>query len=723
VTGRLTELNLSALDPEQLRAATAPRGPVCIIAGAGTGKTRTITHRIAHLVSGGYVNPDHVLAVTFTSRAAAELRERLTMMGVARVQAKTFHAAARGQLKYFWPKVVGDTPWTLLDRKFPLVARATRAAGVEPDKTTLKDLLGEIEWAKSSLIAPVDYPAHIGPDRRDCPVAPEQFVRVFENYEKAKVTSEGVLMDFDDLLQSMAGVLESDPGVADEFRSRYRTFVVDEYQDVTPLQQRLLDAWLGDRDDLTVVGDANQTIYSFNGATPEHLLRFSTRYPQSTTVRLFRDYRSTPQVVDLANNVIGRAKGRMAGTRLQLEGQRPAGPPTEFTEYPDETAEAEGVARRISELIRSGVRPSEIAVLYRINAQSAAVEYALDSAGINYQVKGGEGFFQRAEIRQAVNALGQAARREQARAKLVASGDAADDGSADDASFAGTGHLVGQVRAALVPVGLSPTEPAGTQERARWQSLEALVNLTEELAATTPGLDLAGLLGLLRERAQAKNPPKVESVTLASIHAAKGLEWDAVFLIGLVDGTVPIRYALKGSHSEEAVEEERRLLYVGVTRAREHLELSWSQARQPGGKATRRRTRFLDGLVPWEKERDEQRAREAASRPGRVKGAPKDACAVCGTRLTTPEQRILGVCEEHAKEVDQVLVTELRSWRSALAKQRGVPAYVVMSDATLRAVALKAPTTPQQLVQVPGIGPVKVEQFGEDILGIVRNYS
>lgn len=729
MTDRLAELNLSALDPEQLRAATAPRGPVCIIAGAGTGKTRTITHRIAHLVSGGYVNPDHVLAVTFTSRAAAELRERLTMMGVARVQARTFHAAARGQLKYFWPKIVGDTPWRLLDNKFALVARVARSAGVQTDKTTLKDLLGEIEWAKSSLIAPEDYPAHIGPDRRDCPVAPEQFVRIFEGYERAKVTPEGVLMDFDDLLQSMAGAIEADRGVADEFRSRYRTFVVDEYQDVTPLQQRLLDAWLGDRDDLTVVGDANQTIYSFNGASPEHLLRFSTRYPQATTVRLFRDYRSTPQVVDLANNVIGRATGRMAGTRLQLEGQRPAGPPAEFTEYPDETAEAVGVAERIGALIRSGVKPSEIAVLYRINAQSAAVEYALDSAGINYQVKGGEGFFQRGEIRQAVSALGQAARREQARAKLIASGDAAGaadtaaDSAADDASFAGTGHLVGQVRAALVPVGLTPAEPTGAQERARWQSLEALVNLTEELAATTPGLDLSGLLGLLRERAQAKNPPKVESVTLASIHAAKGLEWDAVFLVGLVDGTVPIRYALKGSHSEEAIEEERRLLYVGVTRAREHLELSWSQARQPGGKANRRRTRFLDGLVPWEKERDEQRAREAASRPGRVKGAPKDACAVCGTRLTTPEQRILGVCEEHAKEMDQVLVTELRSWRSALAKQRGVPAYVVMSDATLRAVALKAPTTPQQLVQVPGIGPVKVEQFGEDILGIVRNYS
>lgn len=723
-SGRLTQLNLDALDPEQLGAATAPRGPVSIIAGAGTGKTRTITHRIAHLVSGGFVNPDHVLAVTFTNRAAAELRERLTMMGVARVQAKTFHAAAMQQLRYFWPKVVGDTPWELLDSKFPLVARVTRATGTEPDKTLLSDLLGEIEWAKASLISPVDYPSHIGPDRRDCPVDPAQFVRIFEGYEKAKITPERALLDFDDLLESMAGLLETNVGVADEFRSRYRTFVVDEYQDVTPLQQRLLDAWLGDRDDLTVVGDANQTIYSFNGATPDHLLRFSSRFPEATTVRLFRDYRSTPQVVELANNVISRATGRAAGTRLTLEGQRPAGPDPEFTEYPDETAEAADVAQCIAELIRQGVAPAEIAVLYRINAQSAAFEYALDQAGIAYQVKGGEGFFHRAEIRQGIQALGQAARR--IRARSGASG--GEDGDGVDAG-APAASLVAQVKAALQPVGLTSVEPTGAQERQRWQSLSALVDLASELATTNPQLDLAGLLVLLRERSESKNPPRMQGVTLASIHAAKGLEWDAVFLIGLVDGTLPIRHALKGSHSVDAIEEERRLLYVGVTRARENLHLSWSQARQPGGKATRRRTRFLDGLVPWEAERDAQRAAEATSGAGAShrgrQGAPKDkdACAMCGTRLTTPEHRILGVCEAHAGDVDQTLVTELREWRNTTAKSRGVPAYVVISDATLRGVCHRKPATEQELVQVPGIGPVKVEQFGDDILGIVNNYT
>lgn len=510
--------DLSELDPDQLQAATAPRGPVCIIAGAGTGKTRTVTHRIAHLVGGGYVNPDHVLAVTFTSRAATELRERLTMMGVARVQAKTFHAATLRQLSYFWPHYAGDLPWRLLDSKFSVVARAARSLRIDADKTTLADIIGEIEWAKSSLVAPDDYPSRIVPDRRDCPLAPEQFVDIFKAYEGIKTTREGILLDFDDLLMHMAAAIESTPGIADEFRSRYRTFVVDEYQDVTPLQQRVLDAWLGERDDLTVVGDANQTIYSFNGATPDYLLDFSRRFPSSVTVRLQRDYRSTPQVVELANKVIGQAKGRVAGTRLRLIGQRPTGPTPEFAEYTDETAEASAVAKRIKQLINEGVDPSEIAILYRINSSSAVFEYALEEAGISYQVKGGEGFFNRQEIIEAHGALMRAAHRYSPESQ----------------------DILNAVKAALVPVGLSTEEPTGAKERSRWQSLRALVDLVEELINATPGITFQALVAMLSERREAKNPPRMQSVTLASMHAAKGLEWDAVFLVGLNDGMVPI---------------------------------------------------------------------------------------------------------------------------------------------------------------------------------------
>lgn len=702
-TGRVP-FDLSELDPEQLQAATAPRGPVCIIAGAGTGKTRTVTHRIAHLVGGGFVNPDHVLAVTFTARAAAELRERLTMMGVARVQAKTFHAAAMRQLGYFWPKHAGDVPWKLLDRKFPVIARAARNAKFNADKTQLADLLGEIEWAKSSLVAPEDYPGRVVPDRRDCPVPPEQFVEIFRNYEKLKVSDQGLLLDFDDILSHMIAALESNPGIADEFRSQYRSFVVDEYQDVTPMQQRLLDAWLGERDDLTVVGDANQTIYSFNGASPDYLLDFSRRYPESVTIRLQRDYRSTPQVVDLANKVIGKAKGRAAGTRLTLIGQRPAGPVPTFAEYSDEAAEAAGVVRQISELMKKGVPASEIAILYRINASSADYEYALEQAGIGYQVKGGEGFFQRQEIREGLNALVRAAN------QYTPPPD----------------QVLAAVRAALVPVGLTPDEPTGAKERGRYQSLQALVDLVEELTTATPGISFQGLMGLLRERVEAKNPPRVEGVTLASVHAAKGLEWDAVFLVGLTDGMVPIHYALKGTNSEGAIEEERRLFYVGITRAREHLHLSWAQARRAGGKANRRRTRFLDGLLPEGMERpipDGPGGRRGSGARGSALGAPKNACVMCGERLSTPEFKILGRCGQHAPELDQTAVTELRSWRTDLSRQKNVPAYVVMTDAVLKAIVAAMPTTPEELIRIPGMGPVKVEEFGEDILAITQNLA
>lgn len=692
---------LDGLDPEQARAASAPRGPVSIIAGAGTGKTRTITHRIAHLVDGGFVNPDHVLAVTFTARAAAELRERLALMNIPKVQAKTFHAAAMRQLKYFWPAYAGDLPWTLLDNKFRIVSRAARAVGVETSTAMLADLIGEIEWAKSSLISAEDYPHYVEPRRRDCPVDPQTFVKVFQGYESMKTTPEGMLLDFDDLLLHMAAAIESNTGIADEFRSRYRTFVVDEYQDVTPLQQRVLDAWVGDRDDLTVVGDANQTIYSFNGATPEYLLDFTTKYPESTTVRLYRDYRSTPQVVDLANNVIGKAKGRVAGTRLKLEGQRPAGPLPQFHEYPDEPAEAVAVVKEIQALISKGVEPANIAILYRINSQSANYEYELEQAGIGYQVKGGEGFFKRTEIREGMNAIIAAAKKY--------------DPAPEDVPDA--------VCAALVPVGLTSAEPSGSQERARWQSLQALFDLVKEITSSAAEpLSMPGVVALLKERMSAKNPPKFQGVTLASIHAAKGLEWDAVFLVGLNEGTLPIRHALKGAGSEEAIEEERRLFYVGITRAREHLHLSWSLARQEGSKANRHRTRFLDGLVPQEEAAAAQRHSGSGNSRERL-GAPKNACAVCGARLGSPELKILGRCGQHAPETDHLLLAELRDWRTAQAKDKAVPAYVIFTDATLRAIAEKLPTTSDQLLAVPGIGPVKVQEFGEDVLAIVSNYA
>ncbi|WP_414826502.1 ATP-dependent DNA helicase UvrD2 [[Mycobacterium] zoologicum] len=689
---------IAALDDEQRAAVLAPRGPVCVLAGAGTGKTRTITHRIAALVTGGHVAAGQVLAVTFTQRAAGEMRSRLRALGnavnggsgVGSVQALTFHAAARRQLRYFWPRVVGDTSWELLDRKFGVVARAAGHAGLRLSNDDVRDVAGEIEWAKASLISPEQYPEAVAAAGRDTPVDAAQLAAVYAGYEALKVRGDVTMLDFDDLLLHTAAAIENDAAVAAEFRDRYRCFVVDEYQDVTPLQQRVLSAWLGQRDDLTVVGDANQTIYSFTGASPRYLLDFTRRFPDAALVRLERDYRSTPEVVSLANRVIAAARGRVAGSKLKLIGQRESGPTPTFREHPDEVAEATAVAKSIARLIEGGTAAAEIAVLYRINAQSEVYEEALTEAGVAYQVRGGEGFFTRQEIRQALVALQRAAQRDT-------------EGQA----------LPVLVRAVLEPLGLTAEPPAGAQARERWEALGALAELVDDEVAQRPDLDLPALLAELRMRADSRHPPTVQGVTLASLHAAKGLEWDAVFLVGLADGTLPISHALAHGPDSEAVEEERRLLYVGVTRARIHLALSWALARAPGGRASRKPSRFLQGIAPQA---------DVAATPAkrRARGAPK-RCRVCSKDLATPAAIMLSRCETCAADVDTELLVALKDWRLRTATELKVPAYIVFSDNTLTAIAEMLPVDEAALVAIPGIGARKLEQFGSDVLELVRN--
>jgi DNA helicase-2/ATP-dependent DNA helicase PcrA len=505
------------------------------------------------------------------------MRTRLRDLGIAGIQARTFHAAALRQLRYFWPQVVGDQPWPLLEHKLRLVGQAAQRAGAGTGADDLRDFAGEIEWAKASLVTAADYPAAVAVARRATPVPAAQVAAVYAAYEELKNRSR--MLDFDDLLLHTVAALEQHPAVAQEFRDRYRCFVVDEYQDVTPLQQRMLDAWLGARDDLTVVGDANQTIYSFAGATSRFLLEFTRRFPDAVTIRLHRDYRSTPQVVSLANRVISAAAGRPVGARMQLTGQRPSGPRPSFAEHDDEPAEANAVAEAIAELLRHGTAAAEIAVLFRVNAQSEAYERALDAQGIPFQVRGGERFFHRPEVRAAIRSLRGAATGYSSR-------------SPTDGSTAGLG---GAVRAVLARQGLTTQPPAGSAARSRWESLRALAELADDLAGSTPDADLGQLVADLDARVDAAHPPAVQGVTLASLHSAKGLEWDAVFLVGLVDGTLPIQYA---EGDQAALEEERRLLYVGVTRARRRLALSWALSRTVGGRRSRRRSRFLHGLVP-----------------------------------------------------------------------------------------------------------------------------
>lgn len=691
---------LQGLDPDQLEAATAPLGPVCILAGAGTGKTRTITRRIQYLIDQGFVQPHKVLAVTFTSRAAGEMRDRLASMGTPGVQALTFHSAALRQLRYFWPMVAGDMPWRLVEKdKFSVLGRALRQVGVSSGTENIRDVLTEIDWAKASLVGADQYAAALKKYGRTPPIAADKVADCYRAYEDLKTTPDGLLLDFSDILLHIAGAMENSRAVAEEFRNQYRCFVVDEYQDVTPLQQRVLDAWLGDRDNLTVVGDANQTIYSFTGATPKYLMDFSRRYPDATVVKLQRDYRSTPQVVDFANEIIGKAQGRIAGSRLKLIGQRPAGPDPVFSEYDDEPMEARVVARSIKRLIDSGTPASEIAILYRINSQSAVFEQALSEVGVSYQVKGGEGFYQRASVREAVSELIRVARQRQ--------------------GLKGT-DLLEQVKRTFVKLGMTEQEPEGAVARERWQSFNALYDLCKDLVHNYPELNWQGLLGQLHTRQQAKQPPTIQGVTLASLHAAKGLEWDAVFLVGLTDGMLPIQQALKKAdedpvQGEEAIEEERRLFYVGITRAREHLELSWALSRSEGGRKNRRCTRFLDGY-------DDQVASTVTPSQPSASRRNKRRCTTCGAALTSNAERILGHCQNCPTDANPELVEALRAWRLEVAKEKSVPAFVVFSDNTLAAIAEREPATASELLQIPGIGEAKLRHYGEGVLQLINAF-
>ena len=567
-----SEALLAGLDPEQREAALAGRGPVCVLAGAGTGKTRAITYRIAYAAVTGAVDPAHVLALTFTVRAAGELRGRLRQLGVGLVRASTFHAAALRQLNYFWPRVVGGRPPQLVDGKASLVREAAKRAQVRLDGGSghLADAAGEIEWAKVTQVRPDGYAAAAAAAGRSPAVGAASLAAVYAAYEELR--RERHLIDFESILELTAAILLDNRTAADQVRDLFRHFVVDEYQDVNPLQKLVLDAWLGDRDDLCVVGDPHQVIYSFTGATPSYLTGFTAEFPGATVVRLVRDYRSTPQVVAVAN--------QLARTAAPLVAQRPPGPPPVLTEYPDETAEAGGLAVQVQALRARGVPLREIAVLVRVNADTERFERALAEAGVPFLVRGAERFYERPVVRQALVLLRGAARGE----------------AAADHAPGGGDPLPSAVRHVLTGMGLTAAPASGAAARERWESLTAIAQLADDMHATRPQATLADFSAELTERSELGHAPAVDGVTLASMHAAKGLEWDAVLLPGLVEGLMPIVHA----RTPAAVEEEKRLLYVAVTRAREHLHLSWAPARsqstQGARGAVRPRSRFLDGI-------------------------------------------------------------------------------------------------------------------------------
>ena len=503
-------------------------------------------------------------------------------LGTGLVRASTFHAAALRQLNYFWPRVIGGRPPQLIDSKASLVREAAKRAGVRlggaadraadgvadgaagaGPRGALADAAAEIEWAKVSQVRPDGYVRAAAAAGRSPAAGTDQLASVYTAYEELR--RERHLIDFESVLELTAAILIDNRAAADQVRDTFRHFVVDEYQDVNPLQKLLLDAWLGDRDDLCVVGDPHQVIYSFTGATPSYLTGFTAEFPGATMVRLVRDYRSTPQVVAVAN--------QLATSAAPLVAQRPAGPRPVLTEYPDDTSEAAGLAVQVQALMAAGVPVREIAVLVRVNADTERFELALAEAGVPFVVRGAERFYERPVVRQALVLLRGAAR-----------------GEATSVAVPGTGDpLPSSVRHVLTGIGLG-TQPSGglgvsAAARERWESLAAIAQLADDMHAARPEATLTDFSAELTQRAELGHAPPVDGVTLASMHAAKGLEWDAVLLPGLVEGLMPIVHA----RTPDAIEEERRLLYVAVTRAREHLQLSWSPAGHPGpGPAVRR---------------------------------------------------------------------------------------------------------------------------------------
>jgi DNA helicase-2/ATP-dependent DNA helicase PcrA len=605
---------LDDLNPQQRAAVEAVRGPVCILAGAGSGKTTTLTRRIANQISTATFEPSQILALTFTERAANEMKTRLRKLGVTHdVRARTFHAEALAQVAHFIgsPQIIGS--------KAAIIGPLVRRLPAPYKFKATKDIAGEIERAKNRRATPETYIDDLGDHNPVLP--PELMAGIFKSYEERK---KG--LDFEDLLERAIRAMER-PDVAERVRSKYHAISVDEYQDVNLLQQTLLETWLGGRDELCVVGDDYQSIYGFTGATPSWLIDFEKRYANAKIVTLTKNYRSTPQVLHVAN----RLTTGLGGKSKILESTKPEGGDCNLSEYADDEAEVRAIVAEIDALARRGVPFEEIAILYRINARSEDYEEALAVARIPYQVKDGS-FLRRPGPRAALKAMQRAT------------------------------QTVEEICRAL---GWDPdAEPEGTEEITRQADLGRLVALAEEFEG-----DNSAFIADLKKRFE--DDADARGVVLSTYHRAKGLEWDAVFLPRLEERELP--FAL--SKSDEALAEERRLLYVGITRARTYLRLSWARERE--GKNTKP-SRFL--------------------------------------REINPAQKVAPV---KPKVPDSELFTRLRAWRLRTAQELQVPPYVIFHDSTLREICDREPKTLAELSRISGIGPAKLDRYGSDVLAVL----
>jgi DNA helicase II / ATP-dependent DNA helicase PcrA len=629
---------LAGLNEAQREAALALRGPVVILAGAGTGKTTTITHRIACQVGSGAFEPSQILAVTFTDKAAGELRSRLEALGVEGVEARTFHSAALSQLSRLWSAHTGEPLPEILDHKAPLISSLANALPPPHKFLPRRELAGEIEWAKNRMIPPGRYLDELGD--HEPPIPADLMLRIYDGYERRK-RSMGRL-DFEDMLGLVLRLFDEHPDAAERVRARFAAFTVDEYQDVNPLQAGLLERWLGDRDDLCVVGDDYQTIYAFTGASPSYLLGFTTRFRHATVVRLEENYRSTREVLELAN----RLAARLGGFRKTLRATRPSGPPTVARAAPDEEAEIVAVVQAVRGLHQDEDVPlEEIAVLYRINARSEPFEEAFAAAGIPYQVRDGA-FLRRPGPRSVLQRL----------------------------KRSGAGSVAEAVEAITDRLGYDPeATPDADEEVTRQSDLGRMRSLAAEFERAGGG-DAAAFGAELAKRFSTEHSGR--GVNLLTYHRAKGLEFDAVFLPRLLDGELPFR----SGRAKADPEEERRLLYVGITRARRYLFLTWPAT----GRA--RSSPFLDEMEL------------APSAAARARAAP-------GPAITVGR--------------GGALVDRLKEWRRKRANADGVPAYVVFHDRTLAEIAERECKDWADLAAISGVGPAKLERYADEVLAVV----
>jgi len=528
---------LAELDPDQLAVVTAISGPVCVIAGAGTGKTRVITNRIAYAINAGVTDPTKVLALTFTAKAAGEMRARLRVLGISNAAARTFHSAALKQLLYFWPYAFGGQFPSLLTTKSGFISQAiTRAEVAIPAQVNaLREIASEIEWAKVLEISPEDYQERAIESSRlvKLPNSKTQgenlsmIAQVYEAYESLKKQER--TLDFEDVLLLTVGMLEEDRGVRERVRDQYRYFTVDEYQDVSPLQQRLLNLWLGNREELCVVGDAAQTIYSFAGATSNFLLNFQNRFPNAQVFRLSRGYRSTPEIINSANRILRQAN-LVSDHGIELQSANEHGDKPMVNGFNTSADEISYVVGEVAKEIAKGTDSSEIAILARTNAQLDQVKSALNNLKIASQIKSGERFFDRVDVRDAMRVI---------RSASVLPSE------------------IGDWYADLVSV----LRPFGDADY-----VTAFLRLAKSIQENG-GTNMRAFLREIEDRAEQNNPPTLPGITLATLHAAKGLEWNHLFLIGVSDGVLPMGNDLN---------EERRLFYVGVTRAKQRIQITYA---------------------------------------------------------------------------------------------------------------------------------------------------